>query len=507
MDGYGFIDTSISGLIKEREAVLAEGRLDEYRELSWYLGDHYEEAGMLDAAEGVRRAGETARMPGVLWPTVADLAAKGLSEHQADHLNRALARSIGVLAGTPGTGKTFTAARVIGWCVDTHGLASTSVCAPTGKAAVRITQALAGYGIELRATTIHSLLRITRNGHDGRGWGFAFNRDNPLPFRFVFVDEVSMGDTTLMACLLAACAPGTHVMLIGDPHQLPPVGHGSPLRDLIAAGVPTATLSEIRRNAGQIVKACAAIKDGKPFSLDDVVSSNLHCCGSQFAEGQVATILSYVRMCRQHNQGWQVLCGINKGPLGTKQLNLMLQKELNPGPLPEGNKFRARDRVICLKNGWYPLGTGDGWQEDGDTYVANGEQGTAIETTSRRTVVHFQQPDRNVIIPVRRAKVRNEEEDDSDDDAQAGDFALGYAITCHRAQGSEWPVVIVVLDPSPGARQVCGREWLYTAISRASELCVLAGREGVAQMMVRRPALHRRRTFLAEDIRRKEAKP
>ena len=120
-----------------------------------------------------------------------------------------------------------------------------------------------GYDLPLEATTIHRLLGVSRNGHDKKGWGFIHNAANPLPYRFVFVDEVSMLDVDLAANLFAACQPGTHILLIGDTGQLPPVGHGAPLRDLIAAGVGCGELTEIWRNAGDIVKGCS------PFAQAD----------------------------------------------------------------------------------------------------------------------------------------------------------------------------------------------------------------------------------------------
>lgn len=173
------------------------------------------------------------------WPTLDAITAgpgAALTPHQRTALASILHSPFAILAGTPGTGKTFAAAAVLRAIVAAHGHAGVAVCAPTGKAAVRITEAMHGYGVRIEATTIHRLLEIGRNGHDGKGWGFMRNESNPLGKRFVVVDEVSMLDVDLAADLLGACGDGVHVLWVGDPGQLPPVGHGAPLRDLIAAG-------------------------------------------------------------------------------------------------------------------------------------------------------------------------------------------------------------------------------------------------------------------------------
>ncbi len=413
------------------------------------------------------------------------------------------------------TGKTYVAARVIGWCVERYGVTSVAVCAPTGKAAARITEALREYGISnVQATTIHSLLEIGRNGHDGQGWGFQRNQDNPLGQRFVFVDEASMLDTSLASSLLRAMAEGTHLLLIGDPYQLPPVGHGAPLRDMMAGGVPTARLTEVRRNAGAIVEACRQIKDGLPFKVPLVLyqrepESNLWHRPAETADrvlgGVSAAIVQYYAGDNWSVHGQirdcQVIVATNKGPLGRHEVNRHLQNFLNPnGYNVPGNPYRENDKIICLRNGWYRA-TNDSYGENGEAYVANGEQGRVISVDDRRSVAVFDTERRWIVIP--NAK-RRPQEDEAEEDSEGENFGLGYAITGHKSQGSEWPLVCVIIDPSPGARMVCSREWLYTAISRASGLCVLVGREGVAQMMVRRPSLEKRRTFLADDIRRKE---
>ncbi len=428
----------------------------------------------------------------------------GLSDHQSEQWHYASARPFGLLTGTPGTGKTYTVGTVVRELVDRIGDRAIAICAPTGKAAVRLGESLRRVGVNIQPRTIHSLLEIGRNGHDGEGWGFQRNENNPLDERVVIGDEMSMCDTDLAASLFRACAPGTHVLLVGDPYQLPPVGHGAPLRDLIAAGVPRGHLTEIQRNAGLIVKACAAIKDGKQFDTCALYNpdrgDNLKHIEAAEPEQQ---LLALEQIHRQFSKSQmfdglfksQVIVPTNKsGDLGRREVNRRMQALLNPGgKSAPPNVFRRNDKIICLKNGWHQ-------QIDGspEAYVANGEIGIVRDVEPRVTIARFNSPDRSIRIPM--AKQR---EDDSEDGDGAGcDFDLGYAITAHKSQGSEWPCVIVLADPSPGARRVCTREWIYTAISRASQLCITIGRLGVLQQMTARVSLEKRKTFLVEELGR-----
>lgn len=466
----------------------------------------------------MRIIGNTWRSPGCRWPRPADV--EGVSNHQREQLSYAICSPLCLLTGTPGTGKTYTLASVIRSLlrngVGRHNIA---VAAPTGKAAVRITESLGRQGVRLTARTIHSLLEIGRNGHDGEGWGFQRNRDCPLDQSFVFVDEASMLDVDLCASLMSACKPGTHVMFVGDPNQLAPVGHGAPLRDMIAAGVPWARLSEIHRNAGGIVKACADIKDGKPFHASPGIEwdevDNLRIVETATP---AATIEQVVAFCLAYRKGHvenagayepfaeplddvQVILATNtKGPLSRRTVNRAMQESLNPdGQRHEGNPFWTGDKIICLKNGWHL----DERTREEDVYVANGEIGRVIHVEPRVVVACFDCPARTIRVPI--GKARQSEEDaggDEVEDAGSGcNFDLGWAITCHRSQGSEWPIVLTLIDDSPGARRICDRHWLYTAISRPSKLGVLYGKLGAAQMMARRAGLAKRKTFLAEKIK------
>ena len=442
-----------------------------------------------------------------------------LTPHQREQLDKALASSIGILTGSPGTGKTYTAARLIGRIIDLCGSDTLAVCAPTGKAAVRITEALAHYGIEKTATTIHRLLGVASRTA-GEGWGFQHDENQPLEKKWVVVDEASMIDTDLMAAFLRACAAGTHVLLVGDTNQLPPVGHGAPLRDLIAAGVPCGELREIRRNSGAIVRACADIRDGKRWrtcqSIDPDAGENLKLVPADSGAAAVERIVESIRKIRAQqlfDPVWevQVIVAVNRrSTLSRRDLNARLQGELNPdGARVGSNPFRVGDKIVCLKNGFLPAvevcpPEFNRDASDGKVFVANGEQARVVAVADRLTTVSLDAPKRLVKIP--RGTDKNgdgdgqENEDDAAGTATGCQWDLAYAVSCHKAQGSEYPCVIVALDEYPGARRICTREWLYTAISRAKRVCLLVGKRGIADGMCVLRAIAKRKTFLRELI-------
>lgn len=455
------------------------------------------------------------------WPI---LTIDPLSEHQVEQLRRATTHNLGILGGSPGTGKTFTAAQLISALAEVVGINQIAAAAPTGKAAVRLTEAMQGYKIPLVARTIHSLLKVESSGGDG--WSFAFNRSNPLPFKVIVVDEASMIDTDLAASLFAARARGTLMLVTGDVNQLPPVGHGAPLRDMIAAGVPYGELKEIRRNEGGIVQACADIRDGEPFKCE----GNLRLIGACDAKSQRESMLAVVEeSAKQFGVdpvwGVQVLCAVNrKSELSRRELNKLLQLHLNPNPVVANSPFRLRDKVVNTKNGWFPLVEVAGKTEDGrvklvdnddnltvnannQVYVANGELGEVVKVEPNYFHVQLTEPRRLVVVPRGKQQFNSDdaagdEDGNVEESTNTGcDWELGYALSVHKSQGSEWPVVLYMVDDSGGAKRVCTREHLYTGISRAKQCCFLIGKLSVAQGFCRRTAIDKRRTFLAQKIK------
>lgn len=441
-----------------------------------------------------------------LWPEPDQVAE--ISDHQREQYALATTGRLGILCGSPGTGKTYVIAQVVKALlrIGKVPIDTIAIGAPTGKAAVRISEAMQAAGLPLRARTWHSLLGVGVDDETGT-WGFQHNESNPWPYRVILGDESSMLDTTLMCSVFRARARGCHVLLVGDTNQLPPVGHGAPLRDMIAAEIPCGELREIKRNSGGIVESCASIRDGAKWDAGD----NLIVVPAS-GDSQAKAILDVIqRQPGEIDQVWdcQVIVAVNaKSPLSRKKINDLLQGELNPNPKIKGSPFRLDDKIVCLKNGKYTSIEADDDAREGsegnEVFVANGEIGRVIEIEDKYLVARLTSPYRMIRIPRGKAgeSARGDESRDDEKSAATGcDWDLAYAISCHKSQGSEFPIAIVALDEYPGARRVCSREWLYTAISRAKSRCYLVGKKSTADSMCRRIAIGKRKTLLKERIR------
>jgi exodeoxyribonuclease V alpha subunit len=450
------------------------------------------------------------------WPDAESMP--DLSDHQREQYAKAAQGFLGILGGRPGTGKTFTLARILsqvpaGRC---------AVAAPTGKAAVRVTESLQKAGVGgVRATTIHSLLGPSVD-EDGN-WAFAFNEDHPLEdIDWIFVDEFSMCDSPLAGSLLAARPTGCRVMMIGDVNQLSPVGHGAPLRDLIAAGLPYGELQKIRRNSGRIVQCCHGIVDEHAFNpspaLDLAAESpeNLLHIEKREADGQIECVKAMLERFRngatlavRNESGeienrridpvWdcQILVPVNdKSPLARKKLNSLLQGFLNPGGEQiTGNAFRVGDKIVCTKNGQFPVEKKSGAEQK--AYVANGEQAKVVAVQPRYTVATLAAPDRTIRIP----KGNSSDDEDGEESTGTGcNWELAYALSVHKSQGSQWPVVITIADAYAGARMLCDRCWIYTALSRAEIMAVTVGQREVIDDMCGKSHIWNRKTFLKETL-------
>lgn len=455
--------------------------------------------------------------PPIVVPSSKAFEGTEVTPHQDEHVATAFGTSnIGILGGSPGTGKTFTIAHYIkSLAGQVGGWRHIAVCAPTGKAAVRMTEAMGNVGVPLRATTVHSLLGVVKS--DQSGWSFRYGFGNPLPFRVIVVDEMSITDTDLFNSLMIARANGCMIVLVGDVNQLPPVGHGAPLRDMIAAGVPYGELTKLHRTAGAIAKACAAIKNGEDWT--EFVSArpnlaeklNLVHVPASSPGSQLSQILSIINGAPDLgcHPVWdsQTIVAVNKDTdVSRKAVNTVLQKQVNPNPIVEGTPFRLADKVINTKNRFYPALDRPGITDDegvvrdeqGRVYVANGDIGYVIEATSTYVDVKLSGPMRYVRVP--RGKKGEGEEEAEDATGTGCDWDLAYGVTCHKMQGSEQKIVIIVLDESNGAKRLCDRAWLYTAISRAKVCCYLVGDLNAARGMCRNNTIAKRKTFLKELI-------
>lgn len=457
-----------------------------------------------------------------LWPEIE--AIELIDAHQREQLNKALAGRIGILGGSPGTGKTHTTAQLVKALLKSGRLspADIAVAAPTGKATVRLNEVFHAAGVPVRARTWHSHLGVGEIDEETGGWSFQYNASNPWPFKVIVGDEESMKDTSLMCAVFSARPRGCHFLLVGDINQLPPVGAGAPLRDLIAAGLPYGQLTEIKRNSGGIVEACAAIRDNKQWQP----GSNLLLIPAASPEKQLDAMIEELFKLGSNVDGmpwdpvWdaQVIVAVNKrSPLSRKTVNERLQFELNPNEAIDGSPFRLADKVVCTTNSWYPPVQGFDVshldpamlreKEDGECqiYVANGELGRVLTVEEKKLTVSLSNPLREIIVP-RGAMSESDAGDDEDDKSSTGcNFELGYGISCHRMQGSEIPHVLVLVDEYSGAKSICSREWWITAFSRAKAFCRAIGKKTTVDAMCKRVALNKRKTFLREQILLRQA--
>lgn len=435
------------------------------------------------------------------WPTIP-LWQDG--EHQHEQLMIATSGPIGILLGSAGTGKTFTGAQAIKAVIASKR--EFAITAPTGKAAVRLTEALSEIDVNARAVTNHSLL-----GYNGSG--YRHDATNPLSIDFLFVDESSMVDLEMMFRLVSACPVGCHILFLGDPYQLPPVGPGAPLRDM-ATFMPTGELTQVRRNAGAIVLAGSQIREGKRFKAYDydaveelTEATNLMIVRANSDEKRIKRMLEIYDAAI--NSGcdplWdvQVLACVNKtSQLGTHALNTVLQQHLNPGSPVPGTPFRVGDKVMQTKNGWMIPYRGREFGQaippdavtnaGGQVYTANGEMGRVLKIDQKSMVVEMVSPRRVVQV------FKQDIEAESEEGQTGSSFSLAYAITTHKSQGSQVRFAIFMLDEYAGARRLLDRSLLYTAITRAKEATFLVGDESVAQSAVAKASIWQRKTFLRE---------
>lgn len=398
-----------------------------------------------------------------------------------------------ILTGGPGTGKTTTINTMIQF-FESEGM-SILLAAPTGRAAKRMTEAT-GY----QAQTIHRLLEVSGNPEEeGNVNGFIRNRQNPLETDVLIIDEMSMVDLPLMHALLSAVVEGTRLILVGDVNQLPSVGPGSVLKDIIASGrFPVVTLTKIFRQAGEsdIVVNAHKINAGEPVVLNNK-SRDFFFLKRQEADVIISVVITLIqkklpRYVDASPAEIQVMTPTRKGLLGVERLNTILQRYLNP-PSPEkaekenGQRlFRVGDKVMQIKNNYqleWEICTKFGLTVDKGTGIFNGDMGIVKEINSydESLVVEYDEK-RQVKYPFEMLE----------------ELELAYAITVHKSQGSEYPAVVIPLLQGP--RMLYNRNLLYTAVTRAKKCLTIVGSEATFQEMIQNKNEQNRYTSLAERI-------
>ncbi len=388
---------------------------------------------------------------------------------QKEAIVAALTKRALILTGGPGTGKTTTTIGMIRlFEVDNRRIV---LAAPTGRAAKRLSETT-----DREAKTIHRLLEFSP--HDG---GFKRNRENPLDADVVIIDEMSMVDIVLMNKLMQAIPSHATVILIGDTDQLPSVGAGNVLKGLIESNrIPVVTLTEIFRQAQQsmIVTNAHLINSGDTPILTGPKDRNFFFIEEEEPEDIVEQITSLIsdRLPRHNNyhpiDDIQLLCPMRRGILGTENFNKCLQDELNPyaeQTIRGWHTFKSGDKVMQIRNNY-------------DYDVFNGDIGriAAIDQVEKLLAVRFS--DKQVVY----------------DMADLNELVLAYATTIHKAQGSEYPVVVMPIHTQHYI--MLQRNLLYTGITRAKEMVVIVGTRQALNICIRNNQVIRRNSYLAERL-------
>ncbi len=391
-----------------------------------------------------------------------------LAKEQKNAVHTATKSKIMILTGGPGTGKTTILNAIIKVFQSTK--AKILLAAPTGRAAKRMTETS---GCE--AKTIHRLLEFNPGEE-----GFGRNENNPLACSLLVVDEASMMDTMLMYHLIKAAPMGATVIFVGDINQLPSVGPGNVLRDMIASGaVPVVELMEVFRQAAESDIVCNAhlINKGNMPLIKKGLNTDFFFFKLDDSERAVDLIVDLVKNRIPQKFGFksdeiQVLCPMTKNSTGTMNLNKELQLALNPDSLAitRGDKiFKVRDKVMQIRNNY-------------DKDVFNGDMGhvIVINTEDREMTIRFDE--RNIIYSFE----------------ELDEVLPAYAITIHKSQGGEYPVVII-----PVMKQhyvMLERNLIYTAVTRGKKMVVLVGENRALQIGINNNKIRKRYTWLARRL-------
>jgi exodeoxyribonuclease V alpha subunit len=393
-----------------------------------------------------------------------------LAPEQEAAVRLALTEKVAVLTGGPGCGKSFTVRSIVE--LARAKKAKVVLAAPTGRAAKRLSE-LTGAD----ASTVHRLLELKPGGDA------AYDKDRPLDADLVVVDEASMLDLLLANKLVKAVPPGAHLLFVGDVDQLPSVGAGEVLRDLLADGgpIPAIRLTKVFRQAQQsgVVTNAHRINSGQHPVTDGMKDFFLFVEDDTEEAGRLTVDVAARRIPAKFGldprRDVQVLAPMHRGPAGAGNLNGLLQQAITPArpDLPEkrfgGRVFRVGDKVTQIRNNY----------EKGENGVFNGTVGvvTALDPVDQRLTV-----------------LTDEDEEVAYEFDELDELAHAYAVTIHRSQGSEYPAVVIPV--TTGAWMMLQRNLLYTAVTRAKKLVVLVGSRKAIGQAVRTVSAGRRCTAL-----------
>ena len=439
-----------------------------------------------------------------------------LDEHQVEAVKEAVRNGLLIITGGPGTGKTTTINTIIRY-FESEGL-DIFLAAPTGRAAKRMSETT---GFEAR--TIHRMLELTGgmvdetstgsgmtaaaragagstgNGMGGAGIHFERNETNPLETDVIIVDEMSMVDISLMYALLKAVAAGTRLILVGDTNQLPSVGPGSVLKDIIdSEQFHTVKLTKIFRQAStsDIIVNAHKINRGERISLDNQ-SRDFFFLKRYDADKIINVMLQLIKqkLPKYVDAGEydiQVLTPMRKGLLGVERLNQILQMYLNPPDKKKREKeygsmvFREGDKVMQVKNNYqmeWEIRTKYGLCIDKGTGIFNGDTGIIEEINDFAETMTISFDEGKMV----EYSFKNLEE-----------LELAYAVTIHKSQGSEYPAVVIPLLTGP--RMLMNRNLLYTAVTRAKKCVTIVGDENTFDMMVENNSEQKRYSGLKNQL-------
>lgn len=397
-----------------------------------------------------------------------------LDEHQVEAVKEAVRNGVLVITGGPGTGKTTTINTIIKY-FESEGM-DIFLAAPTGRAAKRMSETT---GFEAR--TIHRMLELN-GGVEGNA-GFERNEQNPLETDVIIIDEMSMVDISLMYSLLKAIVAGTRLILVGDVNQLPSVGPGNVLKDIIDSGLfHTVMLTKIFRQAStsDIIVNAHKINRGEPVELDNK-SMDFFFLKRYDADKIINVTLQLIlqklpKFVGASMMDIQVLTPMRKGLLGVERLNMVLQMYLNPPDKRKKEKehgttlFREGDKVMQIKNNYqleWEIRSKYGLCIDKGTGVFNGDTGIIEEINDfAETVTVCFDEGRMVEYPYKLLE----------------ELEHAYAVTIHKSQGSEYPAVVIPLLSGP--RMLMNRNLLYTAVTRAKKCVTIVGNDTTFEQMI-----------------------